>query len=76
LADYLRYLRDTHQWNIVEENFFEIFAPPEDTTEEAGAEDAASAEESAVDAADGPEGGEGAAATTAQPAPDEAADGQ
>lgn len=76
LADYLRYLRDTHQWNIVEENFFEIFAPPEDTTEEAGAEDAASAEESAADAADGAEGGEGTAATTAQPAPDEAADGQ
>ncbi|MEA3364184.1 MAG: SurA N-terminal domain-containing protein [Candidatus Hydrogenedentes bacterium] len=76
LSDYLRYLRDTHQWNLLEENFFEIFAPPEDAAEETGPEEAASTAESAPDEADAspaPETGEDAAAPTAEVAPEESA---
>ena len=32
-TDYLQYLRETHQWELVEETFYDIFAPAEQETE-------------------------------------------
>ncbi len=52
-ADYLQYLRDTHQWGYVEEAFQNIFELPDAAGEEAGeGEEAAASGESATEAAE------------------------
>ena len=63
LSDYLQYLRDTHQWGLVEETFQNIFQPYQDETETPAEEAAAPEAEGAGDAAGAAD--EGAAAAPA-----------